>query len=94
MGTKNKKSVSNILTFENALDTFSLVNTIALSSTEKIFNKGFSLIEKAQNTTDKYLKKGLAFSADKQEMTFDKLDETKAYSIKSFKKIQKKFKKS
>ena len=90
MATKNKKSATKFFTVENAFDTVSLVNTIALSTTEKVFVKGFEVIENWQTSTDKLLKKGFKFSAKQHDAAFDMLDEAKEKAVKTFKKVSKK----
>lgn len=91
MATKNKNTASNFFTIENAIDTASLVNTLALTSTEKVFTKGFDVIGKMQTKTDKILKNGFKFSAKKHDEMFDGLEASKEKAVKVFKKISKKF---
>lgn len=78
MTTKNKKSIATYFTIENALDTISFVNLMALSATEKGVMKGITLAEKSQNFTNKNIKKGLEFSAKQQNLMFETLDKSKA----------------
>ena len=86
MTTKTKNSVANYFTLENAKDAASLVNTVALSSTEKVFMKGFEVAEKLQATTDKLIKKGLKKSAKHQDFVFDTLEDSKVKALKLVKK--------
>lgn len=90
MATKNKKATRKFFTLENAIDTVSLVNTVALSSTEKVFTKTFGVVEKWQSSTDKILKKGLKFSAKKQDAAFDLLESSKEKAVTTLKKVTKK----
>jgi len=85
--TKNKK----YLTVENAIDTALLVNTVAITTTEKVFDKGFEVAEKLQSLTEKYLKKGLKFSAEQQDVVFDALEDTKEKAVKTYNKVSKRF---
>lgn len=86
MTTHVKKSVKKYLTLDNVKDSASLLNTVALSSTEKVFNKGFDVAEKIQATTEKLVKKGLALSAKQQDFVFDTLESSKANTVKIVKK--------
>ena len=86
MATQNRTSIKNIFTFENALDAVTLANRIALSTTEKGFTKGLSLIEKSQGFTSKTLKKGFQFSAKQQDVVFNTLETSKEKASQTFKK--------
>ncbi|RNC84143.1 MAG: hypothetical protein ED556_11835 [Winogradskyella sp.] len=91
---KNKKNKDNkYFTLENAIDTVSLVNTVALTTTEKVFDKGFETVEKLQSLTDKLLKKGFKFSAKQHDVMFDALEDTKEKAVKTYKKVSKRFNK-
>ena len=91
---KNKKNKTNkFFTVDNAIDAISLANTVALTSTEKAFDKGFEVVEKLQSLTDKFLKKGFKFSAKQHDAMFDTLDETKEKVVKTYNKVSKRFNK-
>lgn len=93
MATKTKNTASKFFTIENAIDTVSLVNTVALTSTEKAFTKGFDIVGEIQTKTEKLLKKGFKFSAKKHDEMFDMLDASKEKTVKTFNKVSKKFNK-
>lgn len=93
MATKNTKKINKWLSVENAIDTVELVNTVALTSTETAFNKGFKAVEKLQNATDKYLKLGFKFSTKQHDVVFDTLENSKEKTVKKFKKVAKRFNK-
>lgn len=93
MATKNNNTTGRFFTLENAIDTFSLVNTVALTSTEKVFTKGFDVVGKLQTKTDTLLKKGFKFSSKKHDEMFDVLDASKEKTVKALKKVSKKFNK-
>ena len=86
MATNNTRTIRNIFTFENALDSVTLVNRLALNATEKGFVKGFSLIEKGQGLTSKTLTKGFQFSAKQQDVVFNTLETSKGKVSKTIKK--------
>ena len=86
MATNNTRTIRNIFTFENALDSVTLVNRLALNATEKGFVKGFSLIEKGQGFTSKTLSKGFQFSAKQQDVVFNTLETSKEKASQTFKK--------
>ena len=89
---KNKENkVNRYFTVENAVDTVSLLNTAALTSTEKVFDRGFEVVEKLQSLTDKLLKKGFKFSEKQQDVVFDTLEDTKEKAVKTFNKVSKSF---
>ena len=89
---KNKKNDNKkYFTLENAIDTALTVNTVALTTTEKIFDKGFEVAEKLQSLTEEYLKKGLKFSAKQQDVVFDTLEDTKEKALKTYTKVSKRF---
>jgi len=91
--TKKNDTLNNWLSVENAIDTVELVNTVALKSTEKVFTKGFEVVEKMQKTSGKLIKKGFKFSAKQHDIAFDALDATKEKAVKTIKKVSKKFRK-
>lgn len=88
MATKNTKSGNNMFNFENALDAFSLVNRIALNTTENGFVKGLTLVEKGQHYTNKTLKKGFNFSSAQQETFFNTLQAPKEKASKIINKVK------
>ena len=94
MSTKNNNTASKYFSKENINDSISFVNLIALSSTEKVFLKGFSLIEKLQNFTEKTIKEGLDTSAKHQESVFDNLDKSKEKVVKVISKTTSLFQKN
>jgi len=73
------------------INTVNLVNNKALSTTEKVFDKGFEVTEKLQSLTNKLLKKGFKFSAKQHDLVFDTLEDTKEKAIKTYKKVSKRF---
>ncbi len=91
MGKNKNNKAKKYFTIENAVDTVSLVNTVALTSTEKVFDKGFEVVEKLQSLTDKLLKKGFKFSEKQQDVVFDTLEDTKEKAVKTFNKVSKRF---
>lgn len=91
MATKNKKAANKFFTVENAIDTVTLVNTVALTTTETVFAKGFETIERWQSATDKYVKKGFKFSAKQHDVVFDALEDSKEKVAKMYTKVSKKF---
>lgn len=93
MATNKKNNDKKYLTVENAIDAVTLVNTVALTTTEKVFDKGFEVAEKLQALTDKFLKKGLKFSAEQQDNLFDTLEDTKEKAVKTYNKVSKRFNK-
>jgi len=86
MKTIDMKSVKKYLTVENVVDMVSLTNTVALTTTEKVIMKQFSLVEKFQKFTNKAINKGLGFSAKQQDLVFDTLESSKEKMVKRFKK--------
>ena len=80
------KSIKKYFTLENVVDMVSLTNTVAISTTEKVIMKQFSMVEKFQHITNKTIKKGLSFSAKQQDVVFDTLESSKEKMIKRFKK--------
>ena len=93
MGKNKKNKTNKYFTVENAVDTVSLVNTVALTSTEKVFDKGFEVVEKLQSLADKLLKKGFKFSAKQNDVVFDALEDTKEKAVKTYNKVSKRFNK-
>lgn len=93
MITKNINKIKENLTLENVSNTFSMVNTFALSTTENVAIKGINTVSKWQNTLDKAIKNGLAFNAQKQEVFFDALDSGKVVLVKNVSKVTKRFSK-
>ena len=90
MAKKNKKTIAQYFTIENAKDSISLVNTIALTTTENVFTKTFTVLGKWQKAADETLKNGLQFSAKKQDLIFDTLEVSKEKAVKRFQKFNKK----
>ena len=86
MAKKNKKTIAQYFTIENAKDSVSLVNTVALTTTENVFTKAFTILGKWQKAADETLKNGLEFSAKKQNLIFDTLEVSKEKTVKRFKK--------
>ena len=93
MITKNINKIKELFTLENVSDTFSMVNTFALSTTEDVAIKGIKTVSKWQNNIDKAIKNGLAFNAEKQEVIFDALDSGKVVLVKNVSKVTKRFSK-
>ena len=93
MAKNDKKKTNKFFTVENAVDTVSFINTVALTSTEKAFDKGFDVVEKLQSFTDKVLKKGFKFSAKQHDAMFDALDDTKEKAVKTYNKVSKRLNK-
>ena len=91
MITKNINKIKELFTLETITDTFSMVNTFALSTTENVAVKGIETISEWQNKADKAIKSGLNFNAQKQEVFFDALDSGKETVVKNYTKVAKRF---
>lgn len=62
------------------------INKKALKATEKRVLNSYQKIEKVQDKTDKFLKKGLAFSEKQQDNLFDNLENGKKMIWKNLNK--------
>lgn len=91
MITKNINKIKETFTFNNVVDTFSMVNNFALATTENVALKGIKNVAKWQKTADKAIKKGLKTSAKNQDKMFDVLDNGKATAVKNVSKLVNKF---
>lgn len=93
MITKNINKIKEAFTFNNVVDTFSLVNNFALATTENVALKGIKNVAKWQKNADKAIKNGLKTSAKNQDKMFDLLEDGKAVVVKNISKVTKRFSK-
>ncbi|MBT8301222.1 MAG: hypothetical protein KJO63_07830 [Maribacter sp.] len=75
-------------TAKKVLDIATIANDLALSTTEKVFEKSFDLTEKGIGLSSKIVKKGIKASAKKQEKVFDTLDTVKGKAAKYLPKFK------
>lgn len=64
------------------------VNDLALSTTEKVFEKSFELTEKSIGLSSKIVKKGIKASVKKQDKVFDTLETVKGKAAKYLPKFK------
>lgn len=76
----------NTISVKNIKKNTLKLNTKALTSTEKVVLTSFDKIEKAQNKTDKFLKKGFKFSEKQQDSFFNNLENGKKMIWKNLNK--------
>jgi hypothetical protein len=84
-----KKQITLIdTTAKKVLGIATKANDLALSTTEKVFEKSFDLTEKGIGLSSKMVKKGLKASAKNQDMVFDALDTVKGKAAKYLPKFK------
>jgi len=75
-------------TAKKVLDIATIANDLALSTTEKVFEKSFDLTEKSIGLSSKIVKKGIKASAKKQDKVFNTLDTVKGKAVKYLPKFK------
>jgi tRNA A-37 threonylcarbamoyl transferase component Bud32 len=69
-------------TVKEVLGIATKVNDLALSTTEKVFEKSFELTEKSIGLSSKIVKKGIKASVKKQDKVFETLETVKGKAAK------------
>lgn len=87
MATKEQTTIIDT-TAKKVLGIATKANDIALSTTEKVFEKSFDLTEKGIGLSSKIVKKGIKASAKKQDFVFDTLDTVKGKAAKYLPKFK------
>lgn len=75
-------------TVKEVLGIATKVNDLALSTTEKVFEKSFELTEKSIGLSSKIVKKGIKASVKKQDKVFDTLETVKGKAAKYLPKFK------
>ena len=87
MATKKQTTIIDT-TAKKVLGIATKANDLALSTTEKVFEKSFDLTEKGIGLSSKIVKKGIKASAKKQDFVFDTLDTVKGKAAKYLPKFK------
>ena len=80
----------NTISSKYIKDKTNKLNDKALKSTEKLVTTSFEKIEKLQNKTDKFLKKGFNLAEKQQDNLFNSLENSKKMIWKNFLECYKK----
>ncbi|MCA0153146.1 hypothetical protein [Winogradskyella vincentii] len=87
MATKKQTTIIDN-TARKVLGIATTANDLALSATEKVFEKSFDLTEKGIGLSSKIVKKGLKVSAKNQDIVFDTLETFKGKASKYLPKFK------
>jgi len=87
MATKKQTTIIDT-TAKKVLGIATKANDLALSTTEKVFEKSFDLTEKGIGLSSKLVKKGIKASAKNQDIVFDTLDTVKGKAVKYLPKFK------
>lgn len=87
MATKKQTTIIDN-TVRKVLGIATTANDLALSATEKVFEKSFDLTEKGIGLSSKIVKKGLKVSAKNQDIVFDTLETVKGKASKYLPKFK------
>ena len=87
MATKKQTTIIDT-TAKKVLGIATKANDLALSTTEKVFEKSFDLTEKGIGLSSKIVKKGIKASAKNQDIVFDTLETVKGKAAKYLPKFK------